>query len=110
MDEAQMRHLRSLRWTVELVPYQAGDPTARIVAHKPSGDVMVPDPGYSLAELRAMIGGNEGELTDPFGNKHRVSLKKYVNSDPVKTRFRVNYKSQGFERASTPARRPGSVI
>ena len=104
MDEARMRHLRNLRWTLEVVPYQAGDPNAQIVAHKPSGDVVVRNPGYSLAELRAMIGGNEGELTDPFGNKHRISLKNYANSDPVKTRFQVNYKSQGFKRAKMPAR------
>jgi hypothetical protein len=44
------------------------------------------DAGYSLAKMREMIGGEEGYLIHPPGERHFVSLRPWANADPETTR------------------------
>jgi hypothetical protein len=99
MDKKRMDQFRKLRWTVELRPYEAG--TEHIRLHLPEGEQTRQDPGFSLAELRERLGGDEGHISDPFGNKHFVSLKQYANHHPTNTRFRVTYKSESVRRSAS---------
>lgn len=49
--------------------------------------------GYSLRDLRTMIGGDEGLATDPFlGERHRLSLKEWQDADPERTRCYLSYR------------------
>lgn len=48
--------------------------------------------GSPLAEYRAALGGDEGEIIDPFhGQPHRLSLAPYANADPATTHLRVQF-------------------
>lgn len=39
--------------------------------------------GFTLKQLQAMLGGDEGDIEDPYrGVKHRVSLKKWLRDKP----------------------------
>ncbi len=50
------------------------------------------DKGYPLAEYRAAIGGDEGEILDPFyGQLHHLSLVPYAHADPETTHLRVQF-------------------
>jgi hypothetical protein len=38
--------------------------------------------GFTLEKLRKILGGDEGYVTDPYhGKDHKVSLKKWLNSN-----------------------------
>ncbi len=49
----------------------------------PSGEVIWL--GWPLRSLRERFGGEEGEMTDPWGCTHRVSLARWADADPDET-------------------------
>ncbi len=63
--------------------------------------------GSPLAEYRAALGGDEGEIMDPFhGQPHHLSLAPYANADPETTYLRVQFifTPDGHEEARKQAR------
>lgn len=69
--------------------------------------------GYSLAELRDMLGGEEGMVTSPNGTAVRLSIRPWMGKESERflIRFRFSPSDQeGFNRAVRALikdRRPG---
>lgn len=63
--------------------------------------------GSPLAEYRAALGGDEGEIFDPFyGQPYHFSLAPYAHSDPETTHLRVQFTftPDGHEEATRQVR------
>ena len=59
-----------------------------------------------LAALREALGAaDEGEVVDPFGEAHPISLKRWSNSDPA-TRLLVSF---SYQQNDAPERFRGTV-
>ena len=99
MSENTMKRFQNLTWAIEIEVHQEKDPgTVEQTLHKPGGNVIIYDPDYKIAQLLDKLGGDEGTITDPTGNKHYLSLKPYVGMDQNTTRIRIKYKSNHFAR------------
>lgn len=49
--------------------------------------------GISLAQLRQMFGGDEGEMADPYhGKMHRISLRPWDDADAEKTFLHITFR------------------
>lgn len=59
------------------------------------------DKGHPLAAFREALGGNEGEIIDPFlGGSHPLSLVPWVDADPDTTYLRVSFRFTPKETAA----------
>ena len=79
-------------WKLNVVPYEKDDPEQFLLA--PPGHLeneLVTNPGWSLAEFRERLGGEQGYLEDPEGKSHLFSLKPWASADPNTQRFRVQF-------------------
>jgi hypothetical protein len=48
--------------------------------------------GYSYEDMRALLGGDQGYVTDSKGKTHHVSLLPWSSDQPETLRFLLNYK------------------
>ena len=74
--------------TVEfkLVSFLTGDPAYQ----KADGSGNL---GMSIAQLRNLFGGDEGEIVDPFKQEvHPISLKPWTNADPDQTFLHFSFR------------------
>ncbi len=49
--------------------------------------------GFSLRELRERFGGDEGDVWDPWGNCHHVSLQPWLKADPDSAILEIGFVS-----------------
>ena len=75
---------RSVQARVEVLP-----PPLRRPHTLPSGEVGYH--GFSLRELRERFRGDEGEVVDPWGGHHRVSLSEWSSTDPDQTFLDISF-------------------
>lgn len=50
--------------------------------------------GYSLRQLRERFAGEEGEICDPWGTPHPLSLAPWADADPDATWLNVEFKAE----------------
>lgn len=81
------------RVEVDVVAFEDGDSRFQVVDERGQAR----NQGVPLAYLRKRLGGDVGELADPFGGHiyHRVSLKAWADADPHKTFICVRFRSPG---------------
>lgn len=53
--------------------------------------------GQSLDRMREVLGGDEGFVLDPQGERHFISLTPWLDSDPETTRFMVLFEFEPSE-------------
>jgi hypothetical protein len=76
------------RYELTLVVYQEGEPEYDEPLLGGTRGTL----GRSLEEMRTLLGGSEGFLTDPFlGERHALSLAKWADADPITTRCYTRY-------------------
>jgi hypothetical protein len=62
-----------------------------------SGALWYRDGGQSLDRMREVLGGDEGFVLDPQGERHFISLTPWLDSDPETTRFIVLFEFEPSE-------------
>lgn len=72
--------------TLEIYEYQAGDP--RYDFELPPGAIVMKP---SVASFRRQIGGEEGLIVGPGGDRYFISLKPWANVDQEKTLLRMEF-------------------
>lgn len=73
---------------VSVIGYQDGDPRFQVSDELGQNRNV----GISLAGMREIFAGNEGEMVDPLvGQTHRISLTPWVAEDPNKTFIRIAF-------------------
>lgn len=78
MDKKQMDFMKTLQWTMNVAEVGPGE-----------------TPRYTVRELMEQFGGIQGEITDPLGNKHQLSLVEWA--DRPDTGLKIGFRSSKFK-------------
>jgi hypothetical protein len=71
--------------------FAAHTATVRQFAASKGVDLPPDAPYKTLGEWRVFLGGDTGQLTDPDGNSHTVSLAAWAEADPDATLLAISF-------------------
>lgn len=75
---------------VAVIAFEDGDPSFQGVDPE---DGQTKNKGQSLAYMRQVFKGDEGDLRDPLaGTMHHISLAQWVDKDPDKTFIHIRFR------------------